>query len=131
MAYTYEEVIPTPIANAKVERMLKDGVQTTFRIQANSGYVLHDSRIDYPECDDLGMPTGAIIPWFKLGSTTVNKNYDFTDITNGTYTYTDENGMTVTVPVEKIGEYEFYTLPVDIVPTSQTMGGTTTDPEVM
>lgn len=110
MATVYEEIIPTLITNAKVEKIIFNDVHNGYRIQANDGYVLHDSRIDEYEYDMMGNPVGNPILRFKLGSTTVNKNYDFTDVVNGTYTYTDENGMEITLNVEKIGEYDFYSI---------------------
>lgn len=131
MAWTYETVTPTLVPNTVTQKKLLDGVFKIYEIKPNEGYVLHDKRIDLDELDpNTGMPTGNIIPWFKISSTTVSKNYDFDNVTAGTYTYTDENGMPVTIPVSMIGEYEFYTLPERIVPTSQTCGGDL-DHEVM
>lgn len=122
MAWTYETVTPSPIDNTTVEKGFNnDGVFKLYRIQAVEGYVLHDNRVDVPSLDDEGNETGEIEQWFKTGSTTVSASCDFTVRTNGTYTYTDENGTEVTVPVEMIGEYEFYTLPSNVVPSTQTM----------
>jgi hypothetical protein len=109
---TKEDVIPSLISNATMQLAYKDGTPYCYWIEAVDGYVLHDSRIDEEEFDyETMQPTGNIIPRFKLGSTTVPASYDFTATTNGTYTYTDENGMEATIPVVKIGMYEFYTLP--------------------
>lgn len=102
----------------------ENGVQKRFKIQAVEGYVLHDNRID--RTDDYD----NVIPRFKFGDTTVVASYDFDTVTNGTFAYTDENGMEVTIPVEMIGMYEFYTLSADIVPEDQTCGNDN-DHEVM
>lgn len=110
MAFTYKTIIPSPIANATIEKVYNNGVFWSYRIRANSGYVLHDSRVDMHRIDKNGMMTDEVIPWFKMNDTTVNKNYDFTDIRSDTYTYTDENGMEITLNVEKIGEYDFYSI---------------------
>jgi hypothetical protein len=123
--------VNSPIPNATMLEKLRDGSLYAYSIEAVDGYVLHDSRVDEEEFDhELMQPTGNIIPRFKLGSTTVPASYDFTATTNGTYTYTDENNMEVTIPVVKIGMYEFYTLPENIVPTNQTCGGGDNDHEV-
>lgn len=123
MAVIDGDYVTCPIANATMQELLRDGEVYRYSIKAIDGYVLHDNRIDIEETDPNTLEsTGNIIPWFKLDSTTVPKNYDFENVTAGTYTYTDENGMTVTIPVSMIGMYEFYTLPDDIVPTSQTCG---------
>lgn len=112
MGYTYETVTPPLIPNTVTQKMLWDGVQQYYKIQAADGYALHDSRVDTEGFDpDTLEPTGEIIPTFKFGSTTVPVSYDFNNVTRGTYTYTDENGMTADVPVEKVGMYALYTLP--------------------
>lgn len=125
MTITYEEVTPALIPNTTMQKMLTDGVHKTYRIQAVKGYVLHDNRID-----DIA-PEGNVVLNFKTGSTTVSASYDFTVVTNGTFTYTDENGVRQSIIVQKIGEYEFYTLPEDVVPSNQIFGGGNSDHEVM
>lgn len=120
MAVTEGNYVTSPIENATMRELLNNGVLYKYRIQAVDGYVLHDNRVDVEELDPETLePTGNIIPWFKFGSTSVPLTYDFDNVTEGTYTYTDENGMSVTIPVSKIGMYEFYTLPASIVPTNQ------------
>lgn len=122
MAYTYEEIIPSPIENTVVEKMLRDGEHTSFRITVNEGYVLHDNRNDEPIFDDNGEETGEHISFYCSGSTTVWHNYDFADTENGTYTYIDENGMEVTIPVVMVGGFQLYTLPASVVPANQIYG---------
>lgn len=124
MAITNGDYIQSSIPNASILEKLKDGSLYAYSIEAEDGYVLHDNRIDEEEFDlETTRPTGNLIPRFKTGSTTVSVSYDFKTTTNGTYTYTDENNMEATVPVVKIGVYEFYTLPEDIVPINQICGG--------
>lgn len=118
MAVVREPMEITLIPNTRMNKMIVNGIHNGYEIQAVEGYVLHDNRIDSTDYDELDNAT--IIPRFKLGSTTVPASYDFDNVTNGTFTYTDENGMTVSIPVEMVGMYEFYTLPVDVVPTDQT-----------
>lgn len=125
MALIPGEYVASPITNATMQEILRDGTLYRYSIEAADGYVLHDKRVDVPAFDPETLePTGEVTPWFKTGATTVPASYDFANVTPGTYTYTDENGMAVTVPVSMIGMYEFYTVPADIVPTSQTCGDT-------
>lgn len=108
------DYITSPIPNTTMLEKLRDGVLYKYAIQAANGYVLHDNRIDWLDEED------NTIPRFKFGSTAVPVSYDFDNVTNGTFTYADENGMEVIIPVEMIGEYEFYTLPASVVPENQT-----------
>lgn len=119
MIFVYEDVRPTLIPNTIIQKRLRDGVDYQYWIEAVDGYVLHDKRIDEPVYDDFGNETEEIMPWFKIGVTTVAANYDFDNITNGTYTYVDENNMTVTIDVLKVGMNEFYAIPNSIVPNCQ------------
>lgn len=115
MTIKYGDYITSLIPNATMQVVLRDGELFAYSIQAEEGYVLHDNRIDVPVLDEETLEeTGEIIPWFKTGSTTVPANYDFDNVTSGTYTYSDENGMTVNVSVQKIGMYEFYTVEIEL-----------------
>lgn len=120
MAITYETVTPTPVENAIVQKLLLDGVHKRYMVEAADGYVLHDSRGDRFAVDENGDYTDEVIPRFRVGSGSVNVDYDFNNIVAGTYTYTDENGMEVTIPVSMVGMYQFYALPESIVPMAQT-----------
>lgn len=124
MAVIREPMETTLIPNTTMNKMIVNGVHNGYEIQAVNGYVLHDNRIN--GLDDFD----NVVPRFKYGATTVPVSYDFDNVTNGAFTYTDENGMDVTVPVEMIGEYEFYTLPVSVVPEDQTCE-VESKPEVM
>lgn len=130
MAVTYEPITPTLIPNTTMEKMFLNGVHKTYRITPNEGYLLHDVNNDNEVFDEDGVPTGELIPRFGAGSRTINKNYDFTVTTPDTYTYTDENGMEVTINVTKIGVNEYYTVPASIVPIDNQYGGSG-DHEVM
>ena len=123
MAYTYEDVVPTLIENTTMKKRLLNGVHKTYVIKAVDGYALHDKRVDDVMVDqETGEET--IIPTFKTGETTVAASYDFSTVTQGTYTYVDENEVEVTIPVSMVGVNEFYTVPEEIVSENQLMGVT-------
>lgn len=124
---TYETVTPTPVANALVERGLMDGVHKIYRVSANNGYVLHDTRLDAEEYDENGDLTGEIIPGYAAGEKSVAASYDFTAITQATV----QGVSGISYVVNKVGANEFYTLPESEVPTAQIFGGVTNTPEVM
>ena len=127
MAWTYEIVTPTPVANATVERGLSDGVHKIYRVRANDGYVLHDKRLDVEETDPNTLePNGIITLGYSAGTKTVAASYDFTAITQGTIQGVSGNSYIV----DKVGANEFYTMPEDEVPTAQIFGGGS-DHEVM
>lgn len=90
------------------------GVQTQYCIYPDDGYVLHLKRNDdvYEDLD-----TGETVTTLRFcsGMKSVNINYDFSVVVQDTYTYTDENGNEVTIPIEKIGAEEIFTLPKSIV----------------
>ena len=128
MAYTYEEVIPTPIPNTKVEKMLNNGVHRTYRITPNEGYVLHDNRVNEEVIDPETLePTGEIIMFYAVGSTTVRYDYDFTVVVPDTIT--DINGNTIAV--NKVGACEFFAVPRNLIPENQTFGVGNNDHEIM
>ena len=90
------------------------GRQTQYVFDVNDGYVIHDNRCDY--ADDL---EGIYTERFAIGRLSVSINYDFTEVTQGTY----EGADGVTYNVTKIGPYELYTLPESAVPIADTYGG--------
>ena len=107
---TNGDYVTSPIPNATMLEKLKDGSLYAYAIKAVDGYVLHDSRIDEAEFDpETFEPTGNMTPRFKTGSTTVPKNYDFDTTIEGTY----QTNQGEIIEVNKIGEYEFYTIPND------------------
>lgn len=121
MEIGYGEYVTSPVPNTTLREVLNNGNLYLYHIKAESGYLLHDKDLDAPELDDMCMETGNMIPWFTGGETSVRLDYDFTPTTQGTYTYTDENGMEITMPVTMIGAREFYTVPSNIVPSDQTL----------
>jgi hypothetical protein len=80
MAYTYEDVNPTLIANTTMKKRLRDGVPTTYTINANEGYILHDKGFDMPIFDEDGNETGEVTLGFRPPESTasVPVSYDFT-----------------------------------------------------
>ena len=111
MAVVREPMETTLIPNTRMNKMIVNGVHNGYEIQAINGYVLHDGRNDEPIFDpEILEETGDVIPHFKTDATTVPVSYDFDNVTNGVYTYTDESGAKINVPVEKVGMYEFSTV---------------------
>lgn len=78
MDFTYEDVNPTLIANTTMQKRLRDGVDYSYRITANDGYVLHDKALDTEEFDyEMMIPTGNIIRGYTEGTCTCAASYDF------------------------------------------------------
>lgn len=96
---TYEDVIPSPIENARVQKSYYNGEHRSYSITPNSGYVLHDKARDW---EDIDPETWAVT--IKLGYTTgtaaCGANYDFA-----------------------ANPREFYAVPADSVPADQIFGG--------
>ena len=103
MAYTYEDVNPTLIANTAMQRMLKDGVFKVYRITPNEGYVLHDKDLDFTTPEDLENP----VQGYTTGTCTCAAWYDFA-----------------------ANPREFFAVPADSVGADQIFGGDT-DHEIM
>jgi hypothetical protein len=117
----YEEIF-VPNTTTKVF-INSSGNATQYMIIPDDGYVLHvkDERI--PVWDDNRENIIGYQEMYSIGGTSVHISYDFSVKVPDTYTYTDENGNTLTIPIERIGEQEFYTLPESIVPQNQIYGG--------
>ena len=111
MAWTTENVTPTLIPNTTMVKRLLDGVAKTYCIYPNEGYVLHDNRTYGVILDDEFNEIERY-PRFATGDMTVSASYDFNNITQGIYEGVDG----VVYNVTKIGEYELYTLPINVVP---------------
>ena len=58
-------------------------------------------------------PMSTIVPSFAVEDANVN----------GRFAHTDENGNTISIPIERIGAQEFYALPASVVPQNMTYGG--------
>lgn len=93
------------------------GNQTMYRFTPNDGYVLHVKRGDAPIYDEDDNLVGYTERYCD-GSKTVPIDYDFSVVVPDTHTYTDENGMIVNIPIERVGKEELYTLPASIVPST-------------
>lgn len=123
MAISNGNYITSPVPNTTLLEKLRDGVLYYYEIKAESGHLLHDRDLDIYDYDDDGNQTELLETWFTGGGTSVRLDYDFEIVTQGTYTYTDENGNEITIPVTMIGEREFYTVPSNVVPSDQILGG--------
>lgn len=131
MAIVPGNYVTSPVPNTTLREYLRDSEIYCYMIAPTEGYLLHDKDLDMPELDENFMETGNMTPWFTGGETTVLKNYDYSITTQGEYKYTDENGNEITIPVTMIGAREFYTVPSNVVPSDQILGGGDNDHEVM
>ena len=103
-----------------------------YRITPNEGYVIHTTNYDTPVYDEETMTeTGEILLGFTSAFIQIGYTYNFDTVVPGTYTYTDENNMSVTIPVNKVGRFEIFAIPASIVPENQIFGGNNNDHEVM
>jgi hypothetical protein len=92
---------------------------TQYFITPNEGFVLHFNRNDEVQYNEDYTEVVSRTERYSTGGGSVSINYDFSVVVPDTYTYTDKNGNTVNVPIERIGAEELYTLPIDIVQSSQ------------
>ena len=124
---TYEEVTPSPVANANVKKRFIDGVHRLFIVEANEGYVLHDTRLDDEVIDENTLePTGEVILGYTTGDKSVAASYDFTIINRATVQGVSGNSYIV----DKVGANEFYTLPESEVPVNRIFGVPGNDHEI-
>ena len=79
MAITYENVIPSPVDNTTVRKLLRDGTHIQFTIQANSGYVLHDKENDGHILDP---ETGELVFTLAYTRGVCSERYDYDWDTN-------------------------------------------------
>lgn len=99
------------------------GNRTQYYIRPNDGYVLHVKDEDENIWDDNHENIIGRNERYSIGGTSVHISYDFIVKVPDTYIYTDENSNTQTIPIERIGAQEFYTLPESVVPQNQIYGG--------
>lgn len=118
--YTYEDVIPTLIPNTTMQKRLNNGVQTTFIITPNDGYVMHDNAYDFPIFDEFDNET--MVLGYRTTTASVAAAYDFS-----TTEMLDEAGNTVLA----YGSRQFFTKPASDVPENQIFGGGDNNHEVM
>jgi hypothetical protein len=84
MAWTYEDVTPTLIANTTIQKGLLNGVHKIYLITPIDGYVLHDNRLA-TDIDIEGNPIDPPTPGYTTATVTVAANYDFTANPNNIY----------------------------------------------
>ena len=78
MAVSYVEITPSPIENATVRQSIYNGELSAFYINANEGYVLHDSALDTPEFDETSFEeTGNTVLGYSEGTRSCGINYDW------------------------------------------------------
>ena len=102
--WTYEDLTTPLIANTIMTLGSYNGVAKIYRITPIDGYVLHDSRLDYPSMEDATIT----IEGFTSGQISVSANYDF-----------------------NANPWNLYTRLATEVPADQIFGTTTPEPEVM
>lgn len=120
MAYIdVEPIIPNTIMQKYINNA---GVERTYRITPNEGYVLHDTQYDYPIVDDETMEEIGTGLGYIGAVVTVAINYDFS-----THEMLDESGNTVTA----YGDRNLYTKLESDVPADSIFGVTEPDHEVM
>lgn len=121
MAYTYETITPI-IPNTVMQKAYLNGTFRSYRIQAEEGYVLHDTNYDSPVYDEeLGDFTGEIILGYHPNVVSCAASYDFTPAE-----MLDEAGNTVTA----YGTRQFFTKLASDVPPDQIFG-VVDQPEIM
>ena len=67
---TYENVTPTPIENAVVQKVLRDEVHKTYYITPVDGYVLYDKNYD-----DINVT--PVLLGYRTSTASVAASYDF------------------------------------------------------
>lgn len=99
------------------------GRQTQYCFYPVDGYVMHIKSVDMEIYDKTGENVVGYTELFGSGMKSVPISYDFSVIKEDSYTYTDESGKKVDMPIKKIGAEELYTLPESIVPQNQLYDG--------
>lgn len=80
--FSWEDVNPTLIPNTTMQKRLRDGVGTLYKIVPIEGYVLHDKGRDCPiEDPDTYEQIGTRRGYTKMGTTcAINYNFDTVNI---------------------------------------------------
>ena len=117
--------MPLPmIENTTVEERYNSRNELVgYKITPNEGYVIHTTNHDTPVYDEMGNETGETLLGFTSAYISLGYTYNFDTVVPGTYVYTDENNMSVTIPVNKVGRFEIFAIPASIVPENQIFGG--------
>ena len=103
--YTYEDVVPSLIANTIMQKVFLNGVHKTFRVTPVDGYVLHDSARDWYVPEENVTTRG-----YTTGTATCAAAYDF-------------NTVTMIDGYTAVGAREFFARPRSEVPEDQIFGG--------
>lgn len=99
------------------------GVQKTYRITPNEGYVMHDNTYDEPVLiPETAEPTGEVILGYRPTTASVALAYDFS-----TTETLDEAGNTVLA----YGSRQLYTKLATDVPENQIFGVSNGEHEIM
>lgn len=101
------------IENAIIEEIYSDGKLLGYKVYPESGYVVHTIHLD--DTDEYA----KVLPGFTPSVIIVNANYNFDKKSNGVYTYTNDEGQDTSISVTKIGDFDLYALPKDIVSEQQ------------
>ena len=84
-------IIPSPVENATVQEVLKNGELYTYHITPNEGYKLHDKDYDEAVTDEETYEeTGEVTPGYRTSTASVKADYDWTE--NNREFYTAESG---------------------------------------
>jgi hypothetical protein len=93
---TYEKITPTPVPDATVEKMFRDGVHRQYRITPDDGYVLHNNVRDWTQIDEeTGKET--FCRGYSTSYSSVPASYDFNENPNELYAVPADS-----VPAEQI-----------------------------
>lgn len=71
--WTYEDLTTPLIDNTLMTLCYRDSVAKIYRITPIDGYVLHDSRLDYPSFEDETI----ILKGYTTAQITIPATYDF------------------------------------------------------
>ena len=81
----YEDVNPTLIENATVQKLLRNGEHQAYYITPNAGYVLHDNTHDYEDAD------GNKFLGYRTDTASCGADYDFSVNPRGFRAYKEED----------------------------------------
>ena len=110
MANTYEDVVPSLIANTTMRKLFINGVHRTYNITPIAGYVLHDNARDWEEMNPENPEETIFTRGYTTGTASCAAAYDF-------------GAVTVIDGYAAIGTREFFARPETEVPENQIFGG--------
>lgn len=110
MAWIYEEMLPSPIENAKVLKMIENGVCKGHKVIPYGGYVLHDAAYDLgARLDEWGNTVSEPVPGYRGDAAICSGVYDFENVFK-------LNG------IDACGARAFYAVPSKEIPASLVFG---------